>query len=343
MLTKCTNGECGEQFEIENSRFGQKINCIECGKEFRATFYIPTEEAGTKQIIPSASIRTICPNLECGQKYKVKSEAVGSTARCKKCNTVFKVEPYKEVRELTLQIENTETEETSPTGERKRRSSKEIIAEKIDKIREEVELIMPLLTDALEKKENETGTCMLIDSMLQNVLGYEKADIKREQNIKGKRADYVLNIKDEDSIIIEAKRIGMNLRESQIFQASAYGAHSGIKWIVLTNALVWQLYKISTGEKIENHLIFTIDLLDGLDNEEAEYFYLISKDGMSRKNLLDNMWEKIRSLSDENIIEAILSDGVISKIRTTISQQTGYKKIDNEELRQIIEEKIFKL
>ena len=50
---------------------------------------------------------------------------------------------------------------------------------------------------------------------------------------------YVLNVKDKGVIIIEAKRIGMNLGERQIFQASSYGMHAGIKWILLTNAVVW--------------------------------------------------------------------------------------------------------
>ncbi|GBC61832.1 stress protein [Desulfonema ishimotonii] len=348
MWTKCTNDECAAQFEVSNDKFGQIVTCEKCGNKFRATFSIDpskSENTGTQTRKKSGStISTMCPNLECGQKYKVKADMIGSVARCKKCNTVFNIEEYVETeREITLEIEDKVIDAPQEEGNKKRQTAKEVMAKKMERISNEVDLIIPLLMDSLEKKENESDTRLLIDSMLQNILGYDIADIKTEQKIEGKRADYVLSVKGKDCIVIEAKRTGMNLREKQIFQAAAYGAFSGIKWVLLTNALVWQLYRISTGEKIEHNLIFTIDLLDGLDNEEAEYFYLISKDGMSRKNLLDNLWQKIRALSEDNIVDAILSDGVITKIRTALIKQTGYKKIDNNDLRQHIEEKIFQL
>ncbi len=152
-----------------------------------------------------------------------------------------------------------------------------------------------------------------------------------------------MSIKGEAVMVIEAKKIGMALKENHIFQAAAYGAYAGIKWVVLTNALVWQLYRISTGEKIQHDLVFTIDLLDGLDREEAELFYLISKEGISRKNLLEQRWEKIRALSTENIINVLLDEEVLSKIRTTLIKRTGYKEITKEELRTILEQDILQL
>lgn len=112
--------------------------------------------------------------------------------------------------------------------------------------------------------------------------------------------------------------------------------------MILTNAIVWQLYRISTGERIEHDLVFTIDLLDGLDRQEAEYFYLISRDGMSRKNLLEQRWQKIRALSSENIVSVLLDEEILTKIRTTLTKRTGYK-VTNDELRQVLEENILQL
>jgi len=289
-------------------------------------------------------MKTICPNLECKQTYNIKSEMLGATARCKRCNTVFKLVEYIEpVKEITLILpEEPAPKQPEEQSERKRRTAQEVLNEKFDHITAEVNKILPLLMDSLEKKGNESDTRMLLDSILQYVLGYDFNEIKTEQKIEGRRADYVLSIKDENVIVLEAKKIGMTLRVNQIFQATAYGAYAGIKWVVLTNALVWQLYRISTGEKIEYDLVFTIDLLDGLDRQEAEYFYLISKDGMSRKNLLEQRWQKIRALSNENIINVLLDEEVLTKIRTTLTKRTGYK-VTNEELRKILEENILEL
>lgn len=291
-------------------------------------------------------MKTACANLECKQIYNVKPEMIGQKARCKRCNMVFKVLEYIEpVKEITVVLpeQPPAPNGTEEKGERKRRSAQEILNEKLDCITIEVNKILPLLIDSYERKGNESDTRMLLNSVLQFVLGYEISDIKTEQKIESRRADYVLSIKGEPVIVIEAKKIGMNLKESQVYQAAAYGAYAGIKWVVLTNALVWQLYRISTGEKIQHDLIFTIDLLDGLNREEAELFYLISKEGMSRKNLLEQRWEKIRALSTENIINVLLDEEVLSKIRTTLIKRTGYKEITKEELRNILEQDILQL
>ena len=291
-------------------------------------------------------MHTKCPNSECGQEYKIKSEMVGVTARCRKCNSVFEIQPFekKVIIDLGEDVFSDEVSEDDTNDEKRgRRSSQEIIQEKIEDIRIAVNEMMPLLSNALERKENESNTRLILNKMLQKVLGYSIEDMKTEQKIEGRKADYVLSIKGEDSLVIEAKRIGANLREQQIFQATSYGAQSGIKWVVLTNAVVWQLYHISTCDRIETDLVFTIELRDGLDDDEAYFFYLISKDGMSRKNLLLNLWQKISTLCYDNIVTAILSEDVISKIRSTLSKQTGFNKVTNDDVRNVIEENIFQL
>ncbi len=267
-----------------------------------------------------------CSNKQCGQKYKIKPDMIGSIGRCKKCNNIFKI--------IELQAD--------PPFKKKRKSVLEVMEENIINIKQEVNNFIPQLITSLEKQGNESDTRLLINKILQNIMGYRLEDIKTEQKIEGRRADYVLSIKDKDVMVIEAKKIGMPLRERQIFQATSYGAYSGIKWSLLTNAVVWQLYHISIGDKIETDLVFTIDLRDGIDDDEAYYFYLISKAGLSRKDLLKNLWQKISALCYDNIINTILTNDVISKIRTTLSKQTGCK-INNDELRIAIEENIFQL
>lgn len=214
--------------------------------------------------------------------------------------------------------------------------------EQIEEIKTAVTEFLPRLNASLHNQDNESDTRLLIDKMLQDILGFRIEDIRTEQRIEGRRADYALQLNDQDALVVEAKRIGMALRENQIFQASAYAAYSGMKWVVLTNALVWQLYHVSTNERVSTELVFTIDLKDGLDDDEAFNFYLISKNGLARKNLLDKVWQKISALCYDNIVEAILTDGVITRIRTTLSKATCCPLKDSE-VRQTIEENIFQL
>jgi predicted type IV restriction endonuclease len=287
-------------------------------------------------------IFTKCPNEECSQKYKIKSALLGQQARCKRCSTVFEIEEH--VRKPVI-IDLGDDEESEPVekgAKKKRRSRQEVMEEHIENIQRKVNDFIPRLEVSLENNENESDTRLLINKMLQQVLGYKLEDIKTEQNVEGRRADYVLSVNNKESLVIEAKKIGMALRDRQIFQATSYGAYSGINWVILTNAMVWQLYHIATEGGIKTDLVFNIDLRDGLDDEEAQHFYLISKHGMSRKGLIDKVWQKISALCYDNIVTAIFTDDVISKIRTTLSKQTGCR-LNNEELRDALEENILQL
>ncbi|MFZ7128324.1 MAG: type I restriction enzyme HsdR N-terminal domain-containing protein [Desulfobacterales bacterium] len=289
-------------------------------------------------------IFTKCTNEECGQKYKIKAVLLGQVARCKKCSTVFKIEeftPPSKIIELGDGQDDSQGGQ-APGGNKTRRSPQEVMQEHIDGISSAVEGFLPRLAASLNNQDNESDTRLLINQMLQDILGYRLEDIKTEQKIGGRRADYVLSINNEDALVIEAKKIGMALRDNQIFQASAYAAYSGMKWVVLTNALVWQLYHVSMNERVKTDLVFSIDLMDGLDDTEAWNLYLISKNGMSRKNVLEKAWQKISALCYDNIVEAILTDGVITRIRTTLCKLTGCQLRD-EEVRQTIEENIFQL
>lgn len=290
---------------------------------------------------------TVCSNVNCKQRYGIKPEMIGLMARCKKCNNVFNVEQFVEPPkpvDLETPDETTGTTSCEETNEqtRRRRPPKEIMAEQIACLSKNVNLYIPKLNLAFKKQDNESNTRILIDHMLQEILGYSLDDISTEQKIEGRRADYVLSAGGKEVMVIEAKRVGVQLRDSQMFQATSYAAYSGIKWAVLTNAMVWQIYHISTGEKIETDLIFTIDLMDGLSEDEALNFYMISKQGIVRKNLLEDSWRKIRALSFESIMSAILSEEVVSKIRKILSSKTGYK-VNDDELRSAIEENFLHL
>ena len=44
-----------------------------------------TEKGGWNMI-------AVCPNKECNQRYRIRSEMIGRIAKCKKCNNRFKIE-----------------------------------------------------------------------------------------------------------------------------------------------------------------------------------------------------------------------------------------------------------
>ena len=140
--------------------------------------------------------------------------------------------------------------------------------------------IMPQISTSFANNINESNTRLVLDRIFQDVLGYSIDEIKTEQKIQGRSADYVLAPDGQDTIVVEAKRAGVQLRQKQIFQATSYAAYSGIQWAVLTNLTEWRFYKVSTVDKVDPHLVFTIDLQRGLDDENIYNIMLMSKFGI---------------------------------------------------------------
>lgn len=292
-------------------------------------------------------MRTRCINPECQQIYSnIRSEHIGKIARCKKCNTVFTVEEYIEPGTdliFALTDDEDKSEEDSSQQDqsnldkesqgKKKRTSQEVIQEKIKDIKIAAKRTIPLMMQLYERGANEAETRHGIEVILRDLLGYDLVtEVKKEYMVRGLKADYLLEVKGEPKIVIEAKRIGLSLSQKHVYQAVNYGTLTGIQWVVLTNGLVWQLYRVRLldDSPYEYHQVFTIDLLDGLSDDEADCFYLISKDCICRKNFLENRWRRILALSQRNLISTILSDEVIVKVRSVIAKETGYRANDDE-------------
>ncbi len=225
---------------------------------------------------------------------------------------------------------------------KRRRAPKEIVAEQTEIIKSKMKLLLPQIVTSSANNINESSTRLVLDRIFQDALGYTIDEIKTEQKIQGRAADYVLSPDGQDTIVIEAKRAGTPLRQKQIFQATSYAAYSGIQWAILTNLTEWQFYKVSTIDKVDPHLVFTIDLQRGLDDENAYNLMLISKFGVLRKSLIDKVWLKKVCLRAETLIAAILNDEVISKIRILIAKETG-GQITNDEVKRAIETDVLKI
>lgn len=225
---------------------------------------------------------------------------------------------------------------------RKKRSSSAILEEQAAEVRSRLKLLLPQIMSALNAGANESSSRIVLDRILQHVLGYAIEEIKAEQRIQGRSADYVLAPGGVDTVVIEAKRIGGVLKEKQIFQATSYAAYAGIKWAILTNIVTWRLYKITTVDKIEPHLVFTVDLTKGISPEAAHYLTLISRPGIVRKTPLDRLWLLRRALSTESLVSAILHEDVLGRIRKIVAQENGIQ-LDLATIKSAVERDILKL
>ena len=242
---------------------------------------------------------------------------------------------------LTLDKDAADPEAIGGSKRRRRRTLQDVLAAQVEDLKTRYRAIQPLLKRAMQDSPNESQSRLLLDRILQDVLGYALSEIKTEQKIQGRAADYVLAPGGVDALVIEAKRLGAPLRDRQIFQATSYAAYSGIRWALLTNVVNWQLYRVATENKVEADLVFTLDLQEGLDSDSAYRLMLLSKTGIARCELLEKLWRKKVALSAESLLAAILNEEVLNKIRAVLLRERGYP-LTNQEIQDAIEREILR-
>ena len=243
---------------------------------------------------------------------------------------------------LALTLDKDAAEPAATGGSRRRRRTlQDLLATQVEDLKTRYRVVQPLLKRAMQDSPNESQSRLLLDRILQDVLGYALNEIKVEQKIQGRAADYVLATGGTDVLVIEAKRLGAPLRDKQIFQATSYAAYAGIRWALLTNIVNWQLYRVATEDKVEADLVFAIDLQNGLDDESAYRLMLLSKAGIARCELLEKLWRKKVALSAESLITAILNEEVLNKIRTVLLRERGCP-LTHQEIQEAIERELLR-
>jgi len=219
----------------------------------------------------------------------------------------------------------------------KRRTRSVVLAEYVTGLHQKIIKFLPKVTAAVETSANESNTRMILDRFFIDVLDYDIDEVKAEQKIQGRRADYVLAADGNDLIVVEAKKAGMTLSDKQIFQATSYGAYSGIRWALLTNLVEWQLYRVSTIEKVEADLVFSMKLSSTISLQDVERLALISRTFVNHKNIeLEKLWREGNALSNESIGGILLTDDIISKVRSIIKRDSDCN-VTNDQVRTVIE------
>ncbi len=194
------------------------------------------------------------------------------------------------------------------------------------------------------KELDESGTRIMINHFLSDVLGYKQLEeIKTEYMIKGTYADYVIQVNKNRHFLVEVKALSFQLSEKHLRQTVNYGANEGIEYALLTNGRNFEFYKIIFEQPISSRLIFAVDLSDaaGLKNAPKHLQHLHKESVV--KNLFKPLWNKCEATDPYNIAGILCSDTVVNGIKKMI--RTRYnEKCDNDiilaAVHKIMEEKM---
>jgi len=207
-----------------------------------------------------------------------------------------------------------------------------------------IKRFQPIVASAKSRDVNESDTVTIIKDILSEVFGYDKyAEITSEHLIRGTFCDLALKLDGELRLLIEAKAIGLELKETYVKQAVDYAANQGVDWVVLTNAETWRVYRISFTRPINQELVleFNFSGLNSRKNSDLDMLYLLSKESWS-KSLLGEYHTQRQALSRFLVGAIILSDPVLEVLRRELRRISPGVKIETEEISSILLTEVLK-
>jgi len=213
-----------------------------------------------------------------------------------------------------------------------------------DRIASQLKKYQSILTEARDRDISESDTVVIIVDLLADVLGYKKyLEITTEHSVRGTYVDLAVKVGNDVRFLIEAKSIGVSLKENHVRQAIDYGANHGIEWIVLTNAVHWQVYKVHFKQPIEKSMIFEIDLLNvnPKSPQVIECFGNLSREGFNQSSM-SAFFQQRQMTGKFSVAALLLCEPMVAAIRKEIRRVSPGCKVEIDDVKALLQSEIIK-
>ncbi|HEX4533399.1 MAG TPA: type I restriction enzyme HsdR N-terminal domain-containing protein [Rhizomicrobium sp.] len=212
------------------------------------------------------------------------------------------------------------------------------------RIAQQLKKYQATIADAHKRDINEADTALIVADMLSDVFGYKKVEeITAEHAIKSTFADLAVRVDNGVRFLIEVKAIGIELKEAHVTQVVNYAANLPADWVILTNSVRWQAYKVNFNKPIQGVLVLDIDICaSSLKSEEVLDLF----GGLSREvftpDSMTAMFKAKQAMSRYSVAALMLSDPVVAIVRRELRKLADGLNPDLDEIRSIIEEQVIK-
>ncbi len=207
-----------------------------------------------------------------------------------------------------------------------------------------IKKFQPILNTAKSRDVNESDTVIIITDMLSEIFGYDKySEITSEFTIRSTYCDLAIKLDNKISFLLEVKAVGLELKDNFVKQAVDYAANQGIDFVILTNGVLWKVYKISFTKPIDQELVFEFDFLSlsHKNTNDVEQLSLLSKEGWLKSFIYEYHSQK-QTLSKFFLSSLILSDTIIDVIRRELKKISPDVKVTSEQIKNVIQLEVLK-
>ncbi len=219
------------------------------------------------------------------------------------------------------------------------------VANKIaDRLAASIKRFQPILASAKSRDVGESDTVIIVTDMLSEVFGYDKySEITSETSIRGTWCDLAIKLDGAIEFLIEVKAIGLELKDSHTKQAVDYSANQGTEWVILTNAEIWRIYKVTFAKPIDHELVLEINFsqLNSKKSPDIELLYNLTREGWL-KSALGEFHTQQQALSRFFLGAMVLSNPVLEVIRRELRRLSPDVRIDIEQIKSVLVQDVLK-
>ena len=202
----------------------------------------------------------------------------------------------------------------------------------------------PIVRKLAERDISEADTVTVIKDMLTDIFGYDKyAELTSEQQIRGTFCDLAIRVEGKIHYLAEVKSAGTTLNDNHLRQAVNYGAHQGIEWIILTNAIIWKVYRIKFGQPIDWEEVYCFDMgaLSTRSHDDLAKLFMLCRESIS-SDALEAYHRQAQILNRFVLAELLQNDAIVGVLRKEVRRLFDGMKVSDEELRILLTNDIIK-
>lgn len=202
----------------------------------------------------------------------------------------------------------------------------------------------PIIASARARDVNESDTVMIVTDVMAELFGFDKySEITSEHAIRGTYCDVAIKVEGALHIIVEVKAIGIDFKPAHVKQAVDYAANQGVDWVVLTNGMVWQVFRVGFGKPITQELLAEMNLLEvnPRSQQHLEMLYLLTKEGV-QKSALDEHYAHRQATNRFLLGALLLTEPVLSVVRRELRRITPEVRVECDEIRDILVNEVVK-
>jgi hypothetical protein len=213
-----------------------------------------------------------------------------------------------------------------------------------ERISTQLKKYQSVLADAQSRDVSESDTAVIVGDMLVDVLGYKKyVEVTTEHAIRGTYVDLAVKVGSELRFLVETKAIGAALKDNHVKQAIDYGANNGIEWVVLTNGVLWRVYKVHFKQPIDKSLVFELDAVsvNPKSPQVVDCLGNLSREGFEQSSMTAFFQQRLAT-SKFAIAALLMSEGMLSALRREIRRLNPGCKVEIADLQILMHNEVLK-